>query len=433
MSHAFQWLMFRDTSAQDHVITRPDDTGAAWRRKALLVGGVALLLVLVGWMAVQWLGGARSYSGERLRIAVVTRGDLVRDISADGRVIAANSPTLYAIASGAVALKVVAGDRVHKGQELAVIDSPELRSKLVQEESTFASLEAEARRANLDARIATLNARKTLDQAQIVHMAATRELERYRDAYDSSRAVSRNDLNRAEDELKKADIGLRTAKEDFELQVAGAQLDARNKQLLAERQRAVLDETRRQVDALTLRAPFDGQVGQIQVQQGTSVAANAPVLSVVDLGQFEVEIKVPESFARDLGIGMAAQLTSGAGQPWPAEISAVSPEVVNGEVMARLRFSDEQPPGLRQNQRLAARVLMDTRRDVLKLERGPFVDQAGGRYAYVLDGSIAVRRPVSLGVSSLAEIEVLEGLQPGDRVVVSGSDQFGNAQRVKIH
>ena len=190
---------------------------------------------------------------------------------------------------------------------------------------------------------------------------------------------------------------------------------------------------RRQVDALTLRAPFDGQVGQVQVPQGTSVVANGPVLSVVDLSHFEVEIKVPESFARDLGLGMAAQLTGGAGNPFPGEIAAVSPEVVNGEVTARIRFSQQQPPDLRQNQRLSVRVVMDTRRDVLKLERGPFVDQSGGHYAYVLDGNVATRRPVRLGASSLAEIEVLDGLQPGDRVVVSGSEQFGDAGKVKIH
>ena len=83
----------------------------------------------------------------RVRIAEVTRGDLVRDISADGRVIAANSPTLYAIAGGTVTLHVVAGDVVKQGQALAEIDSPELRSKLAQEQATLASLEAEASRA----------------------------------------------------------------------------------------------------------------------------------------------------------------------------------------------------------------------------------------------------------------------------------------------
>ena len=111
------------------------------------------------------------------------------------------------------------------------------------------------------------------------------------------------------------------------------------------------------------------------------------MLSVVDLSKFEVEIKVPESFARDLAIGMPAQLTSGNGEPYPGAVSAVSPEVVNGEVTARLRFADQQPPGLRQNQRLSARIVLDTRRNVLQVERGPFVEQDGGRFAYVMDGS----------------------------------------------
>jgi HlyD family secretion protein len=157
------------------------------------------------------------------------------------------------------------------------------------------------------------------------------------------------------------------------------------------------------------------------------------VLGVVDLGVFEVEIKVPESFARDLAIGMPAQITSGAGEPYAAKVSAVSPEVVNGEVNARLRCDGKQPPGLRQNQRLSARIVLDTRRDVLMVERGPFLEQDGGRFAYVVDGSRAVRRPIRTGTSSLGAVEVVEGLQPGERIVVSGSEQFDGAERVVIN
>lgn len=421
--------MIRDTSAQDQVL-RPA-TQRRLPRWAVPAAAGAVVLAGIVWVAASWLSGTRSFDADRVRIAEVKRGDLVRDINADGRVIAANSPTLYAISAGTVALKVVAGDVVKQGQELAVIDSPELRSKLAQEESTLASLQAEASRAVLDAQIARLNARKALDQAQIDHTAAQRDLERYQRAYAGG-AVSHNDLTRAQDELRKAEIGLATARKDFVLQGEGAGLDARNKQLLAERQRAVVVEQQRQVDALTLRAPFDGQVGQVQVAQGTSVAANGPVLGVVDLSRFEVEIKVPESFARDLAIGMPAQLTSN-NTTYPGEISAVSPEVVNGEVNARIRFSQQQPPGLRQSQRLSARILLDTRRNALMVERGPFVEQDGGHHAYVMDGSTAVRRPVRLGVSSLSAVEVLDGLKPGDRVVVSGSDQFDGAEKVKVN
>jgi HlyD family secretion protein len=197
----------------------------------------------------------------------------------------------------------------------------------------------------------------------------------------------------------------------------------------------VVAELQRQVDALTLRAPFDGQIGQLMIAQRANVAANAPVLSLVDLSVFEVEIKVPESFARDLGIGIPAEIVANNGNgsaTFAAAISAVSPEVVNGEVAARLRFKDRQPPGLRQNQRLSARIVMDTRRNVLNVERGPFLEQGGGQFAYVMDGSIAVKRRIRTGVSSLGAVEILNGANVGDRIVVSGSDQFGDAERVRI-
>lgn len=421
----------RDTSGQDTVLA-----GAALprRRKAWLAAGVggALLLGLTAWVVAGWSSGGRSFDADRLRIAEVERGDLVRDLSADGRVIAANSPTLYAIAAGTVALKVVAGDVVKQGQALAVIDSPELRSKLVQEESTLASMEAEADRAVLDAQLARSDARKLLEQAQIDRTAAERDLQRYQRGFDGG-AVPQVDLSAAQDTMQKAELGLSAAQREYRLQSQGAGLDARNKRLLADRQKAVVVELRRQVDALTVRAPFDGQVGQVQVAQGTSVTANGPVMSVVDLSKFEVEIKVPESFARDLGIGMPAQVTS-AGKTYPAAVSAVSPEVVNGEVNARLRFDDGgQPPGLRQNQRLSARIVLDTRRNVLKVDRGPFLEQDGGRHAYVVDGGQAVRRPIRTGASSLSSVEILSGLEPGERIVVSGTELFDNADRVRIH
>ncbi len=420
----------RDTQGQDRVLA-PARRGAHWKRWIIAAAVVLVALWLVMKIAGGWMSASRSVDASRVRIAQVKRGDLIRDIAAEGRVTTANAPTLYAIAGGTVMLKVVAGDAVKRDQELAVIDSPELRSRLVQEESTFANLQGEARRAVLDAKLARSNAQKLLDQASIDETSAMRELERSQSAFDHG-AFSRNQLDRAKDEVQKAKIGMAAAQRDYALQSEVADVDARNKQLLAQRQDAVAGELRRQVAALTLRAPFDGQVGQVQIAQGTNVAINAPILSVIDLSVFEVEIRVPESFARDLSIGVPAQISS-VGTQYAATVSAVSPEVVNGEVTARLRFDNgAQPSGLRQNQRLSARIVLDTRSTVLKVERGPFVEQGSG-FAYVMDGNVAVRRRVRLGVSSLSEVEVLEGANEGERVVVSGSDQFGDNERVKVN
>lgn len=418
-------MSIRDTSAQDRKI----ESASTSRRRVWIVGAVVALAICAGIVISGWRGGSRSIDAERVRIAAVTRGDLVRDLSAEGRVIAANSPTLYAIAAGTVTLKVVAGDAVKRDQVLAEIDSPDLRSRLAQEQATLASLDAEAARAVLDAELTRAGARKALDQASVDQTAAVRDLERNRRAFEGG-AVAQIDVARAQDSLKKAELALANARKEFDLQSRGAGLDARNKRLQADRQREVVVELQRQVDALNLRAPFDGQVGQLMIAQRANVAANAPVLTLIDLSEFEVEIKVPESFARDLGIGVPAEIQGSAGT-FAATISAVSPEVVNGEVSSRLRFADRQPPGLRQNQRLSARIVLDTRRNVLMVERGPFAEQGGGQ-AYVMDGDLAVRRPLRTGASSLSSVEILEGAEVGDRIVVSGSDQFGDAERVRI-
>ena len=423
-------MSIRDTSAQDKSL--PDRQPQRDRRRWLAGGAIGVgLLLATGWLVSGWAAGSRSFDADSVRIAEVRRGDLVRDISAEGRVIAANSPTLYAVAGGTVDLAVVAGDAVEKGDVLATIDSPELRSRLAQEDAPLAGLEAEASRAALEAQLSRSAARQTLDQAEIDRQAALRDLERNRRAFEGG-AIAQIDVARAEDALKGAELGVEHAKRAFALQGQGAGLESRNRQLLADRQRAVVTELQRQVDALTIRAPFDGQVGQVVVDQRANVAANAPVLGVVDLGEFEVETRVPESFARDLAIGMPAQLTGG-GNTYPAEVSAVSPEVVSGEVTARLRFTGDAPPGLRQNQRLGVRVLLDTRENVLMVERGPFIDQGGGRFAYVMDGSTAVRTPVQTGATSLGAVEIVAGAKEGDRIVVSGGDQFGDAERVKIN
>jgi HlyD family secretion protein len=178
-----------------------------------------------------------------------------------------------------------------------------------------------------------------------------------------------------------------------------------------------------------VKSPVDGQVGQVQVADRASVAKDAALLTVVDLSALEVEIKVTESLARDLRPGMSADLEGGA-RHWSGSVSGVSPEVVAGQVTARLRFGNEKPAGLRQSQRLSVRIFIDRRDNVLMVDRGSFVDQEGGGFAYVVQGNVAERRPVRLGAASIAKVEILDGLSVGDQIVISGTDEFKSAQRV---
>jgi HlyD family secretion protein len=112
-------------------------------------------------------------------------------------------------------------------------------------------------------------------------------------------------------------------------------------------------------------------------------------------------------------------------------LSAVSPEVVAGQVTARVRFTGGTPAGLRQSERLSVTIVLDRRADVLSVDRGPFIDQDGG-FVYVVHGNLAERRAVRLGAVSVTQVEILDGLNAGDEIVTSGTDVFNRVRSVLL-
>ncbi len=113
-------------------------------------------------------------------------------------------------------------------------------------------------------------------------------------------------------------------------------------------------------------------------------------------------------------------------------MTSISPEVKGGEVTGRVRFKGEVPAGLRQNQRVAVRIVMDKRANVLKVERGAFYEAGGGATAYIVRGDTAVRVPIQTGAVSVREVEIAAGLKEGDTIVISDTDDFKNAARVLL-
>jgi HlyD family secretion protein len=421
--------MIRDTSGQDRPLAKPS-IGRPWRRRISTALVALAVLGGLGYLVRSWLGANRSVSRERIRIARVERGTLVRDVVADGRVVAANSPTLYTIAAGTVDFHVRPGDKVTRGQALATVASPELQSRLTQEQATLAGLEAGVGRAGLDVEHGNANAQMLLAQADIDRQTAAREVQVNQQMFARG-VIPELEMRRSEDLLKKAEIAVSHARIEGALQRKGLTFDLGTRQQGVDRQRAVVRELERQVTALEVQSPVDGQVGQLLVAQRATVAANAPIVSVVDLGAFELEIRVPDSFARDLALGMVAEIKAGT-TSYAGRVRSVSPEVLDGNVATRLEFGDKRPEGLRQNQRLSARIMIEEKPNVLKVERGPFLESSGGNFAYFLDGDVVEKRPIKTGAISLDAVEILSGAQPGDQIVVSSTEVFANASRLRI-
>ena len=419
-----------DTSGQDVLIHKGPD-----RRRWFVIAAVVVVLGLLAFWAVpavqRWAGTNVTVPLERLRLAKVVVGDLVRDVSVQGRVVAAVSPTLFAPAVGTITLQVKAGAEVKQGQVLAVIDSPELQNRLKQEQATLDSLSVELDRQRIEAKQKALDNHKNIDLAKVALVAAERERRRAEAGYKID-AISQIDYEKTKDDLEKAQLAHEHAVEDAKLDEERLNFELKTRELGLSRQQLLVQDLQRQVEELNMRSPVTGIVGNLLVDQKASVADNQPVMAVVDLTAFEIEAEVPESYADDLGLGMPAEVLVG-NQPYKASLVSISPEVIKNQVTTRIRFEGDMPPGLRQNQRLTTRILMEEKHNVLTLPRGQFLDSGGGRIAYVLgDDGVARRRSIEIGARSLSKVEIAAGLEAGDNVVISSIDGFRGADAVLV-
>jgi HlyD family secretion protein len=430
-------LKITDTSAQDTAITpkRPI-------KNYTLVGLLFLVLIIMISMIYpyfsRWSDSSMSVSAERIRIGTVIRGDFVRDLSIQGRVVAAISPKLYSPAQGTITFLVDAGDSVIQNQILATIDSPELSNQLKQEQSTLQRLQFELDRQRIQSKKQILENQKSSDLANVALTASDREKRRADKAF-KSHSISQIDFEKAQDDLENAKLVYQHSVNDAKLNIESLEFEVQTKQLQVDRQALEVNELSRQETDLILLSPVNGIVGNLAVEQKNQVSKNQAIMSVVDLTEFELDVDIPESYADDLAIGMLAEVNLNA-QNHQAILVTISPEIQNNQVTGRVRFAKTDvngnplspPSGLRQNQRLTTRILMESKHDVLLVERGQFLQSANGTVAYVLQDGLAIRTQIKTGARSLSVVEVLNGLTEGQRIIISGTDQFNGAKTVLI-
>ena len=420
----------RNTDGQDRLIATP----SGWRhdKRVLIAGGVALVVLVAAflvWLVGAWATTDATVARERLRIATVTRGHFLSDVAAQGTVVAAVSPTLYAPAAGNVTLARNAGDTVKKGDLLATVDSPGLRNEFERERATLESTSVDLRRQEIDVRRRILQGKQTADMAGVAIRAADREFARAQTAWDQ-RVISARDYQRARDELDEAKLTHDHAVQSAALEKESLEFELQTRRLQRDRQQLLVEDLKRRVGDLEIKSPVDGIVGTLAVTQKAAVQQDTALLTVVDLSALEIEFRVAESYAGAIALGMPAEVALG-GKAYPGEVTALSPEVRQGEVTGRVRLQ-LPPPGLRQNQRVSVRILMDERDGVLKVERGGFYEAGGGTQAYVVRDGVAERRAIRTGAVSVREIEITDGLAEGDQIVISDTDEFNDAERVLL-
>jgi HlyD family secretion protein len=418
--------MIKDTSAQDIQVEGPNKT----KRNLIVSAVVAILLIAATVGLMSQPSASRSINRAALQIATLERGDLVRDVLATGRIVAANAPQLYSPAQGFVDLKVKAGDSVTNGELIALVESPELENELKQQKSEMTRLEGELARQELDARRQTLQLTKQLDLAKVDLEAAERENRRAQ-ASIVNNLISQIDLEKAVDDLARAKLNYKHAKQEVDITKDTLAFELDSARSTVNRQALVVEEISRKISDLSIRATVDGVVGNLLVQTRAMVAKNAALMTLVDLSAYEAELRVAESYANDLSIGMQVEMQIN-GETLIGTLSAISPEVTSREVTTRVRFNQQDVSGIRQNQQISARILLENKANVLKVRRGSFL-QAGGFVAYKLEGDVAVKTEIQTGATSMREIEILSGLDENDQIIISNYDEFISADSVLLN
>ncbi|SFB87884.1 efflux RND transporter periplasmic adaptor subunit [Pseudoalteromonas denitrificans] len=426
--------MIKDTSVQDRAVTpKKRNILFGLNRTNLITLALIASIGAVSWISypavASLLSADATISNQQVRLAKVARGLFIEDIRIEGRTIAAVNPTLYSIEEGTVLLHVKAGDTVKKSQLLMVIDSPELRSEYAQEKARLDELSIQVQRQKIQTRRALLNNQQTMEIAGVDLAAAKSEMARSKASIDKS-LISQLEYDEVVVRLKRAKLTNNHAIESLKLQKEQLEFELKALELQLQRQRHVSEELQRKVAALEIRSPLNGIVGNINIQQKQAVLRNTALLSLVDLSAFEVIAQIPESYADELGLGFEANITLN-GKSYPGKLTAISPEVNNGQVAGRIRLI-EQVSGMRQNQRVSAQIIIEKKENVLTLQRGAFVESGAGLKAYIVNKNLAKKVKIKLGARSTGKVEIISGLKEGDNVVISSLTPFQDQPQVLI-
>jgi HlyD family secretion protein len=419
----------QDTSAVDVTVTRRG------LKRSTVVAGVIGAVLIIGFAVLlpsfmRWSRTERSFDRSRLRFAQVTRGTLVRDLAVSGRIVASSYPTLYSPAQGSVTLKVRAGETVSRGQLLARIDSPELAGELAQQMSQVEALEAELDGKRVTDQTTNLTNQQDVDLKRLKREAARREMDRS-DVALADGLINRIEYSKAKDALAISKLEYEHAVQSARLQRETLEHTSRHTEKQLDRQRLILNDAQRRVRELDVLSPVDGVVGSISINPEDNVTSNQQLMTVIDLSAFEIAIDVPENYADDISIDSEAEITY-EGRTYSGRVSSMSPEVTGSLVAGRVVFGSDLPVGLKQNQRVSTRIILSSKTNVLKARRGPFLEAGGGRTIYLVEGDLATQQAITVGATSITEVEIVSGLEEGDTIVISDTSRFQDAKSVLI-
>lgn len=412
----------------DKIIEKKTGWRAAFTKKALPWWLGALLLVFVIYLIARPNNKTLRVDKDTVTISSAVKGEFNDYIRISGRVQPMTTIQLSPQEGGIVEkILIEEGSPVKAGDAILILNNDNLDLQILNSEAELAEKENILRNTQIQMEQQKLDVRQNVLEYGM-------QVDRLRRAYEQQKALYEDKLI-AKEEYLKAEEDYRLAKQKYDLMAErskqdslyrGTQIDRMEESL--ENMQLNMSMIRRRKSNLIVKAPIDGELGLLDVVLGQSIAAGTKIGQINSVGTYKVEAQIDEHYIDRVIAGLEATFER-QGETYSTVIRKVYPEVRDGKFKADFKFDGEQPDNIRAGQTYYLNLQLGQPEEAVIIPRGTFYQKSGGKWIYVVnkEGTKAVKREIRIGRQNPQYYEVLEGLEPGERVITSGYDTYGDS------
>ena len=417
----------------DKIIEKKKGIARAFTLKAVpyWLGVVFAIVVIV--LVAQSGSGVMRVDSATLTIVEVAEGEFNDYIRLSGQVQPMTTIQISPLEGGVVQEIIVEeGARVRAGEHLLVLSNDNLDLQILNSEAELAEKENLLRNTLISMEQQKLSLRQEQLQLQTEVGQMKREFESLQQLY-AEKLVAHEAFLRAEENYNLASNRLQLVNERAYQDSLYRSVQVSQMQESLANMRLNMQMIRRRKDNLTIKAPIDGELGLLDVVLGQSIAQGTKIGQINDVGNYKIEAQVDEHYIDRVMPGLEAEFER-RDEQFRAVVRKVYPEVRNGKFRADLKFVGIQPDNIRIGQTYYLNLQLGESEEAVLVPRGAFFQTTGGRWIYVVDadGEGATRREIRISRQNPQYYEVLEGLQPGERVITSGYEKFGDSDKLKF-
>ena len=412
----------------DKIIEKKTGWRMAFTRKALPYWLGALLLVFIIYLIARPNNKTLRVDKDTVTISNAVKGEFNDYIRISGRVQPMTTIQLSPQEGGIVEkILIEEGSPVKAGDAILILNNDNLDLQILNSEAELAEKENILRNTQIQMEQQKLDVRQNVLEYGM-------QVDRLRRAYEQQKAlyeeklIAREEYLKAEEDYKLAlqKYNLMTERSRQDSLYRGTQIDRMEESL--ENMQLNMSMIRRRKSNLIVKAPIDGELGLLDVVLGQSIAAGTKIGQINSVGTYKVEAQIDEHYIDRVIAGLEATFER-QGETYSTVIRKVYPEVRDGKFKADFKFDGEQPDNIRAGQTYYLNLQLGQPEEAVIIPRGTFYQKTGGKWIYVVnkEGTKAVKREIRIGRQNPQYYEVLEGLEPGEKVITSGYDTYGDS------